>query len=409
MILLPVIIVGGFQAVDAGLRAAVPPRLPAAPEEDKDALLSTATTIGTDDTTTKLIYIASIFVIGMLVIGLYWKRPAAVIVRIMMYLLSLSTIKMSVRSLFEVYNFDFPKLLTTLHFLTSGLFCCAVLMCTSSPSAAKRGAMPSWGCMCGMILPISMAFACSIAAGNAALVHSSTSFVEMISSSTPACTVVVAIVFQQPFRKQLVWPVLVVCGGLALCASGAMHFSMMGFLFSLCATLLRSVKSVLQQILMVGQDARFEPLELLAWISVPSVTVMLAWSLATEGTLPYSMLAGPGSLNLIICIGLTCVNASILNVMGIFVVKDLGAVGAQLAGQLKGVLTVLGGMAVLHERVYPQQAVGYGFVLLGVFWYTNMESSLKAQEKQKADQTSQESCPLLSHQLGGRASHQSTS
>merc|ERR1719161_261305 len=102
-----------------------------------------------------------------------------------------------------------------------------------------------------MILPMSMVFAFSIAAGNAALVYASTSFVEMMSSCTPVCTVVVAIIFKQSFHKRLTLPVLVVCIGLALCVSGALQFSMMGLLFSLLATLLRSVKAVLQQILMV--------------------------------------------------------------------------------------------------------------------------------------------------------------
>jgi drug/metabolite transporter (DMT)-like permease len=254
--------------------------------------------------------------------------------------------------------------------------------------------------MFSKILPISLAIACSVATGNMALVHASTSFVEMISSCTPVCTVIVAIVFDQPFRKQLMWPVLLVSGGLCLCASGAVKFSRMGFVFSLLATLLRSVKAVLQQILMVGEKAKFGPLELLAWISVPSVVVMLSWSLATEGLQPYRMLAEAPSHHLVLSIGLTCANACILNVMATFVVKDLGAVGAQLTGQLKGVLTVLGGVAILHETVYFQQAVGYGFVLLGVFWYTNMEASLKAQENQKADQVLQEGSPLLQNPFG---------
>jgi len=398
------IMLGELQSVDAmmGLASAAA----AASFEDKDGV--SAISVSQKDVTMKLIYVGSIVSMGILVIGLYRRRPTAVIIRIMLYLLALSTIKMSVRILFVEHHFDFPKFLTGLHFFTSGLFCCIILMCTSL-AVDKRDTIPSWRCMIGMILPISVAFACSIAAGNAALVYASTSFVEMISTSTPVCTVIVAILFDQPFRKQLVLPVLVVCGGLALCVTGQMKFSTMGCIFSLLATLLRSVKAVLQQILMVGENSKFGPFELLAWISVPSVVLMLSWSMATEGLEPYSMLAKPSSYHLILSISLTCVNACILNVMGTFVVKDLGAVGAQLTGQLKGVLTVLGGMAMLHETVYPQQAIGYGLVLLGVFWYTNMEASLKAQDLNKADQTSHEGSPLLQNSLQEPASQQQIS
>lgn len=234
------------------------------------------------------------------------------------------------------------------------------------------------------VCPLALVFAGSIGAGNAALVYASTSFVEMMSSCTPVCTVAVAILFDQPFQKRLLWPVLVVCAGLAVCAAGVMQFSLTGCVLSLLATFLRATKAVIQQILMRGGKS-MEPVQLLAWISLPSVVVMLTWSMVSdEGWGPYKMLA-TGTTPMFLSIGFTCINACILNVMAAFVVKDLGAVGAQLTGQLKGVLTVLGGIAVLNETVYPQQAIGYGIVLLGIFWYTSMESGLRAQEKQQKE------------------------
>jgi drug/metabolite transporter (DMT)-like permease len=328
------------------------------------------------------IYLASIAAMGLVVTTLYWKKSAAVIFRIIIYLLCLCVVKMSVRYVFEEYHFNFPKFLTALHFLASGVICCLVLLCTSSLSS-KRASV-TWREMLFKMTPLSVVFTCSIGFGNAALMHSSTSFVEMMSSCTPVCTVIVAILFRQPFNKKLLWPVLVVCVGLAVCASGAMQFSMLGCIFTLLATFLRAVKAVIQQILMGQKDSKYEPVELLAWISLPSVVLMLAWSAAMEGVEPYVMLAN-ASAPLVGSIGISCGIACILNVMATFVVKDLGAVGAQLTGQLKGVITVLGGMAVLNEAVYPQQAVGYAFVLLGVFWYTRTEAALKAQEKEEKE------------------------
>lgn len=358
----------------------------AQPEGNQDATSTQVNGIFGNTVTMKLVYCSSIVGMGIFVIALYWRRSTAVIIRIMCYLFALCFIKISVRHLFEEYKFEFPTFLTALHFLTSGLLCCVLLMCAPTFSANRRHAVPSWSCMLCKILPMSLVFASSIAAGNAALVYASTSFVEMMSSSTPVCTVVVALVFNQPFHKRLMLPVLLVCAGLALCVSGAIQFSLMGLVFSLLATLLRSVKAVLQQVLMTGEKAAFEPVELLAWLTIPSVLVMLSWSLVTEGSAPYARISEAcsesGSYHLLLSIGLTCINACILNVFATFIVKDLGAVGAQLTGQLKGVLTVLGGMAILHETVYVQQAAGYILVSLGILWYTNMDAGLKAQEKE---------------------------
>merc|ERR1719321_383313 len=99
----------------------------------------------------------------------------------------------------------------------------------------------------------------------------------------------------------------------------------------------------------------------------------MTWSLLTEGVEPWVLLAGENALALILAIGITCVNACILNVANLFVIKDLGAVATQLAGQLKGILIVLGGVALLGEDVQVIQLGGYAFVFAGVFWYNRLD------------------------------------
>merc|ERR1719238_2129567 len=104
---------------------------------------------------------------------------------------------------------------------------------------------------------------------------------------------------------------------------------------------------------------------------------MMTWSLVTEGIEPFALLAGKDSLALILAIGVTCVNACILNVANLFVIKDLGAVATQLAGNLKGILIVLGGVAMLGEQVQLIQIGGYGFVVAGVAWYNKVDKQIK--------------------------------
>jgi len=75
-----------------------------------------------------------------------------------------------------------------------------------------------------------------------------------------------------------------------------------------------------------------------------------------------------------VALGVSCVNATILNVAQLFVTKDLGAVGSQLAAQTKMVLVVLGGMVLFQEAVTRTELFGFVLVLLGVFWFSRVEA-----------------------------------
>merc|ERR1719387_1554661 len=111
---------------------------------------------------------------------------------------------------------------------------------------------------------------------------------------------------------------------------------------------------------------------------------MLTWSVLTEGAEPFVQMTSEGWLSLVVAIGVTCVNACLLNVANLFVLKDLGPVATQLAGQLKGILVVLGGVAMLNEVVQPQQIAGYTFIIIGVFVYNKIDQKLR-EEMRKAE------------------------
>merc|ERR550514_2183661 len=111
---------------------------------------------------------------------------------------------------------------------------------------------------------------------------------------------------------------------------------------------------------------------------------MLLWSIFTEGVEPYQQLAGQNAVGVIGAILVTCFNACILNVSNLFVIKDLGAVATQLCAQLKGILIVLGGMAVFGEQVTLIQGAGFLMELGGVFWYNKIDEALKKQKSMEA-------------------------
>merc|ERR1740120_552775 len=107
---------------------------------------------------------------------------------------------------------------------------------------------------------------------------------------------------------------------------------------------------------------------------------MILGSIFTEGLSPYTALAsrdGPGIHGLVFAIGVSCVNATVLNLAQLYVTKDLGAVGGQLVAQAKMVLTVLGGMVLFGESFSQLETFGFGLALIGVYAFSRMDQASK--------------------------------
>lgn len=321
------------------------------------------------------IYMASIAGLVILVSIMYFQRGFLVILRILAYLLALCTMTLTVKNVFVNHQFNFPKFVSCLHFMSAGIVCFSVMLFRRQVDR-KKIPVPSLQQFC-MILPIALTFASSIGANNLALVHSNAAFVEMVGSCTPICIVACNVAMGKGFDLRLLVPVLVVCFGIALCSSGEIKFSTYGFGLAFVSACSRAVRSTLQHRILDSKEVSLDPIELLAWMSPPSILVMLTWSVLTEGAEPFLQLTSEGWFSLALAIGVTCVNACLLNVANLFVLKDLGPVATQLAAQLKGVLVVLGGVAVLGESVQLTQVGGYTFVIVGVFMYNKIDQKLR--------------------------------
>lgn len=320
----------------------------------------------------------------------YAYRGVVVVARIVGYISSLATMTISIRFLYTKHAFTFPTFVTCIHLACSAMLCCAI-MAYRYYSQGRVAAVPRLSQFLCMILPIAMSFVLSIGASNVALLHSNAAFVEMVSSSTPVFVVLGAVLWGRGFHARLLPPVLVVCLGLALCAAGELRFSVAGFMLAFLASILRASKATLQAALLdpAAKDDQdyvvLDPVELLAWMSLPSIAIMAVWSCITEGSKPLERLReADGRLPLVVALGLSCTIACSLNLLGLVVLQDLGPVGAQIAGQLKAVLTVLGGMALLKEIVGPLQPLGFAAVLAGVLWYGRQDAALQAERGKPA-------------------------
>lgn len=365
------------------------------------------------DTEQLAMFFGGLVLMVFIVAVIYAKKGSMVVLRISLYILSLSTIKIGVRNAVATHNFPFPKFLNASHFFCSGLSAWAILLGRSYYGGPACRPI-SVSAFFGMVVPISLAFSLSTCLNNEAIAISSANFVELAGTAGPLCTAFVAFAMDDPLPTMLYVPLLVVTVGLGICVSGDVKYTHAALWLVSGANLLRSVKSILQQILMNGKrrggghvqasEVRLDPLELLAWMSIPAFTQAAAWSVISEGSRPVDRLQdGNDTLPLVASILLTCAQATVLNVFSIWAVKDLGALGAQLAGNLKGALALLGGVAVLGEPVAMSQIVGFVIVLFGIAWFSRAQHDIEsrqpsAQEPEMHTKASTERSALLDAQ-----------
>mmetsp|Transcript_65119 Transcript_65119/g.187380 ORF Transcript_65119/g.187380 Transcript_65119/m.187380 type:complete len:406 (-) Transcript_65119:159-1376(-) len=343
-----------------------------------------------------LLYPLTFGLITCVIVVIFGGRGWKVVASVMVYLMSLSTMKLTVKWVFVEYAFRFPKFVTMLHFICGSLICVAVLLKARSQQGTPIRVPTVSEFLC-MIVPIAMTASCSIACDNMALGFSSVAFTEIVGSTTSLFTVALVVMLGMPFEIWLVVPTMAVVMGCAVSTVGEINFSALGLILCLAANAFRSTKVALQQKLMTGgTKEKFDPCTLLMWVSLPSVGIMLLASLATEGLAPYRQMASmdtPTLRGLWMTLGVSCGNAVLLNLAQLVVTKDLGAVGSTLVSQAKTVLTVLGGMVVFGESVTPLELVGFLEVLAGVYAYSVME--MRSKQRRAIEQVKQEQAEAL--------------
>merc|ERR1719440_382367 len=322
-------------------------------------------------------------VVCLIVVGLYWRKGAWTVIMILTYLLALTTMKGAVKMVEKNNTFSYPLFLTGTHFVCGALVSFAMILRNTAASGEKMTA-PSMNIFTSRFGPIAFFFAVSVAMGNFALVYSTTAFCEIVGATGPLWCLGLSFLMRQPIDLKLLAPCSLVCIGCALTSNGDPKFSWIGFFFCVGANIPRSMKGIFQQMLLQGgSDATvYSPLDILAWTCVPSSAIMLTWSLLQEGTTPYMQWYSEGAASsLTLAILISCVNACILNLAVLFVVKELGAVGQQIVAQSKSILVVLGGVCFLHEQFSRMECIGFVLVLTGVYLYNDLDTRLKAAKK----------------------------
>mmetsp|Transcript_38857 Transcript_38857/g.110161 ORF Transcript_38857/g.110161 Transcript_38857/m.110161 type:complete len:398 (-) Transcript_38857:8-1201(-) len=308
------------------------------------------------------------------VVFVYGKQGSWVVASVLTYLAALSTMELAVKCVFQT-AFRFPQLLTAMHAAVSALLCLPVLLHRSMKEGQEID-LPTAREFFLFISPIGLASAASIFTNNEALRLCTVSIVVIVASTGCICTMGVVRLLGMPVDPLLLFPATIVVVGCALSTAGEKDFSSLGIFLCFSSSMLRAVRSAMQQRLMYGEAKdRLDPCALLLWSSLPSALFSLLCSFAFEGVEPYRiLLIDP---NVRSAIAASCINAAVLNLSILFVIKQRGAVGTQLISQVRSVISVMGDIVIFREPVTFLEIIGFVVVLGGVCGYTELERRLK--------------------------------
>lgn len=340
----------------------------------------------------KVVYGISILSVLSLVIFVFWEHGIKTSAPVCIYVGALSTMTISLRNVFAVQGFNFPLFTTSCHFLGTALFAGSVLLFKSKSGEVTVINKATF--LIG-VLPAAVCFALSLGLSNLGIAFTNAHFYEMVESTSFVCVACIAWIMGKAINALLWVPLCLAMLGMSMCWTGEAKFSLIGFIFLILASLLRSTKTMLNQLVMDKGNANMQtlqPLELTFYNALTCFGIMVPAALLFEGLAPFTRILDIGNFTAVM---ITVLNALAINLSSVIVIHQIGGVAQSLTGNMKGPLSVIGAWATLGEVITVRQVVGYVIVLMCITAYNKLDRRLQEQKKH-------ETVPLCKDQGQGR-------
>ena len=307
------------------------------------------------------------------------------------YLSSAAGIIMLNKYILSVTPFHFPIVLSSLG-VAFGWIMTALLYKFGVIKLGKDKFEMSFKEYVMVVSPIGFFQATTLAAGNTAYFYLSLSFLQMCKAVGPV--VLFALLTSMGldrFNTKVFLSILVIVFGTLMAAWGDVSFTAIGFACILVAELSEAAKSAWMQFLLANRS--FSMWEGLYFISPASLFFLFVASACLEfqdmvDKDAWGMVKDqPHLFALAGCLGF------FTNLCSLGVIKAAGSLTLKVLSMSRSVLLILYGMAVYHDVVTVVEAIGYGIVLVGFFWYNFAKIAQKEQEAKEKEALEKE--PLL--------------
>ena len=220
------------------------------------------------------------------------------------------------------------------------------------------------------VLPIGALFAGTLWLGNAAYLHLSVSFIQMLKALMPAAVYGVGCLFStETFAWKCVLNMLIITFGVAMASAGEMALVPIGVAMQLGSVLTESTRLALVQILLQRRGLKLNPITTLYYVAPASgFFLLIPWCALEAGKLWNGFFAG----ELTIAPAMLVANAACafaLNLSVFLLIGKTSALTMNVAGVIKDWLLIGASSLLFHSQVTPLNLQGYGVAFAGVCWY----------------------------------------
>ena len=264
-----------------------------------------------------------------------------------------------------VHGFAFPITLTAGHMAASTLVASVLV---------RSGAVPCppiprpvyWRA----VAPIGALFAGTLWLGNAAYLHLSVSFIQMLKALMPVAVYGVGCgVGLQTFRPGVAVNMGVITAGVALASAGELAFSATGVALQLASVCTEAARLTLVQLLLQARGLSLNPVTTLYHVAPASLVALAGpWAALEAGPLVAGIRAGTVPLHPAV-LATNAAAAVALNLAVFLLVGRTSALTMNVAGVLKDWLLIGASARWLGAPVSPLNLGGYSVALCGVLWY----------------------------------------
>lgn len=289
----------------------------------------------------------------------------------------------------ECTLYKYPLATTTVHTIFSGGLCWCYCVFQEKPFK-----LLSLERQVAQILPLAACFAVSVGAGNVALKYIYPSFNQMIGSAGPLITVAMASVLLRARYNWWTWcSMLFMCVGLLICVWGEVNFHHLGMFACLISMVTRAARSIITEKLLTDPQDRFDSVTLLLYMSPWATIILLAMSFAAEGSKPFALLFSPlvrwdprhsttaaensGTAYTLGLLGLSGLNACLLNLVNFLVTSHTSAVTLQVLGNVKNCASIGISLVIFGNAITSHQLAGILICLGGVCIYNHYGATLR--------------------------------
>eukprot|EP00928_Gymnodinium_smaydae_P019823 TRINITY_DN17633_c0_g1_i1.p1 TRINITY_DN17633_c0_g1~~TRINITY_DN17633_c0_g1_i1.p1 ORF type:complete len:373 (-),score=72.48 TRINITY_DN17633_c0_g1_i1:180-1298(-) len=309
------------------------------------------------------------------------------------FVASLVTTQLAMSVIEKTYHFQYPALLSTLHFSVTSAFTYLFLMRTGETSKWFPNSISTQRYL-KTVVPVAISTPISVIFNNTAMAYAGAGLCAIIGTLAPVMTAILASVCGRKLSP-LSWcgVFMAFLGGVVIGTKeiGSVEGGggvAIGVIYAFLSLFGRCGKAVIMDYMIApkayaSDGPKEEPLSAMHTLALcinAAAVISFLYALWTENLFDAM---GRMTPSLFVMIALSALSACALNALGVTVLKELGASAQQIVGKLNTICIAAISVAFMGEHLPPMVVFGTALVLSGVVIFERGEHSASKEREMK--------------------------